>query len=260
MEGEMPKKKTATKPAKGTTTAFEPDAYVIRTSAADGRSHNGFIWPREIGATVECPDWAPTNECGNGLHGCLDGVGDWSLLSSAPDALWWVIGVRREECIDLGGKVKFPRGKIAYAGGINGALRQIAQEWKRIADEATKAANASDEAHTTADNSHASTAGECSHASTAGRYSHASTAGKSSHASTAGRYSHASTAGAGSVSCGLGFANAARAGAGGAICLVHLGADGEIIAIRASKVGENGIRPDVLYRLSAAGEFEEVDS
>jgi hypothetical protein len=34
--------------------------------------------------------------------------------------------------------------------------------------------------------------------------------------------------------------------------------NGEIVHIRASKVGENGIKPDVWYSLSADGEFVEL--
>jgi len=36
--------------------------------------------------------------------------------------------------------------------------------------------------------------------------------------------------------------------------------DGELIHIRASKVGDNGIKADAWYQLSEDGEFVEVDS
>jgi hypothetical protein len=36
---------------------------------------------------------------------------------------------------------------------------------------------------------------------------------------------------------------------------VYRNDDGEIVHIRASKVGENGIEPDTYYMLSANGEF-----
>ena len=38
---------------------------------------------------------------------------------------------------------------------------------------------------------------------------------------------------------------------------LRIGADGRLIHIRASKVGENGIKPDVWYTLDAQGEFVE---
>ena len=42
--------------------------------------------------------------------------------------------------------------------------------------------------------------------------------------------------------------------------MVHRNNHGELLQIRASKVGENGIKPDVFYTLCAAGEFVEVES
>lgn len=51
----------------------------------------------------------------------------------------------------------------------------------------------------------------------------------------------------------------ARAAAGGAIVLCHRNDRGELLHIRASKVGENGVTADVWYTLSAAGEFVQVE-
>ena len=44
----------------------------------------------------------------------------------------------------------------------------------------------------------------------------------------------------------------------GAIVLVYRNMDDEIIHIRASKVGENGIKPDTWYTLNSDGDFIEV--
>jgi hypothetical protein len=46
----------------------------------------------------------------------------------------------------------------------------------------------------------------------------------------------------------------------GAIVLVHRNDDGEIVHIRASKVGENGIKAGVWYSLDAGGQFVEVEA
>ena len=230
---------------------FVPDAFVIRTT--------------------EAPDWDPENgaepgdKCGCGLHGLLDGVGDWSLLSSAHDALWWIVGVKRAECVDLDGKVKFPRGTVVYFGGANGALNTIAKEWKRIAQGAGESkgatATAGDSAHanTAGDSAHANTAGDSAHANTAGNYAHANTAGDSAHANTAGDYAHANTKGVNAVAVALGKRGRAKAGQGGALCLVSWDEHSNIAAIRASKVGENGIKADTWYELSSDGDFVEVE-
>jgi hypothetical protein len=61
-----------------------------------------------------------------------------------------------------------------------------------------------------------------------------------------------------SVAVGAGYENKARAASGCAIVLVYRNNEGEIVHIRASKVGENGIKPDVWYSLDADGEFVEA--
>ncbi|HHW4685760.1 MAG TPA: hypothetical protein ACQGQG_10820 [Xylella sp.] len=64
-----------------------------------------------------------------------------------------------------------------------------------------------------------------------------------------------------SVAASLGIQGRARATAGNAIVLCYRnGYDGRLIHIRASRVGENGIEPDVWYTLNASGEFVEVET
>jgi hypothetical protein len=77
-------------------------------------SHGGFCWPDS--GPVSAPDWQPTAECGNGLHGFLWGEGDGSLANWSEDARWLVVSVQAETIIDLGGKVKFPSGEVVYVG------------------------------------------------------------------------------------------------------------------------------------------------
>ena len=50
-----------------------------------------------------------------------------------------------------------------------------------------------------------------------------------------------------------------KACAGGAIVLCYRNDEGELLHIRASKVGENGIEPDAWYSLSAGGEFVKIE-
>ena len=96
---------------------------ILRTSNADGTSHGGFVWPKK--GHVEAPDWKPTKECGNGLHGAQKGVGDSSLFNWSPDALWQIVEVDEATIIDLGGKVKFPAGNVIYTGDRAGATALI---------------------------------------------------------------------------------------------------------------------------------------
>ncbi|MGH8446436.1 MAG: DUF7666 domain-containing protein [Solimonas sp.] len=77
-------------------------------------------------------------------------------------------------------------------------------------------------------------------------------------ASATGDQGAASASGAAAVAIGTGACSKARAGADGAIVLVNRDDDGNIRHIRASKVGENGIKPDTFYTLDDNGEFEET--
>jgi hypothetical protein len=86
-------------------------------------SHGGFVWPES--GPVECPDWEPVDECGNGLHGLLWGVGDAELLNWSPDAKWLVVSVEASTLVDLCGKVKFPRGEVVHCGDVKSATEYI---------------------------------------------------------------------------------------------------------------------------------------
>ncbi|HHM9772325.1 TPA: hypothetical protein ACRNYT_003220 [Pseudomonas aeruginosa] len=96
-------------------------------------------------------------------------------------------------------------------------------------------------------------------ASNTGDYSAASNTGYQSAASNTGYRSAAEVSGKESVAASLGIEGRARASAGSAIVLCHRDDEGRLIHIRASKVGENGVKPDTWYQLSAEGEFVEFD-
>ncbi|MEZ6819353.1 hypothetical protein AB4104_19365 [Pseudomonas aeruginosa] len=105
----------------------------------------------------------------------------------------------------------------------------------------------------------ASNTGNRSAASNTGDYSAASNTGYQSAASNTGNRSAAEVSGKESVAASLGIEGRARASAGSAIVLCHRDDEGRLIHIRASKVGENGVKPDTWYQLSAEGEFVEFD-
>ncbi|HBO9210456.1 TPA: hypothetical protein L5D58_005416 [Pseudomonas aeruginosa] len=114
-------------------------------------------------------------------------------------------------------------------------------------------------ASNTGDYSAASNTGDYSAASNTGDYSAASNTGNRSAASNTGNRSAAEVSGQESVAASLGIEGRARASAGSAIVLCHRDDEGHLIHIRASKVGENGVKPDTWYQLSAEGEFVEFD-
>ncbi|HBO2146466.1 TPA: hypothetical protein L4G88_005449 [Pseudomonas aeruginosa] len=114
-------------------------------------------------------------------------------------------------------------------------------------------------ASNTGDYSAASNTGDYSAASNTGNRSAASNTGNRSAASNTGNRSAAEVSGKESVAASLGIEGRARASAGSAIVLCHRDDEGHLIHIRASKVGENGVKPDTWYQLSAEGEFVEFD-
>jgi hypothetical protein len=113
-------------------------------------------------------------------------------------------------------------------------------------------------AATVGDWANAETVGDWAHAVTTGYRADASTAGNKANAVATGDKASASTDGQYAVAAALGVDGRAKAGPDGAIVLCFFEAGGRLLHIRASKVGENGIKPHVWYRLNEFGEFVEV--
>ena len=105
----------------------------------------------------------------------------------------------------------------------------------------------------------ASATGRYGAASATGDYGAASATGDYGAASATGRYGAASATGNQGVAISA-CNGRAMASATGAIVLVHRNDHGEIVHIRASKVGENGIKAGVWYSLDAGGQFVEVEA
>ncbi|EJE0323869.1 hypothetical protein M3L88_000877 [Salmonella enterica] len=105
----------------------------------------------------------------------------------------------------------------------------------------------------------ATNTGYQSAATNTGDRSAATNTGNWSAATNTGYQSAAEVSGSQSVAASLGIEGKARASEGGAIVLCYRDEDGELIHIRASKVGENGIMPDTWYQLDEDGEFVECE-
>jgi len=130
----------------------------------------------------------------------------------------------------------------------------------------------------TGDSGHAAATGDSGHAATTGYYGHAAATGIGGHAAATGYSGHAAATGIGghaaatgysghaaatgysAVASACGIAGRAKAGPSGAIMLACISEkDRSILAVRASKVGENGVKANCWYRLSAEGAFIEVE-
>ena len=92
-----------------------------------------------------------------------------------------------------------------------------------------------------------------------GNRSAASNTGNRSAASNTGYQSAAEVSGSHSVAAAFGIEGKARASENSALVLCYRNDEGELIHIRASKVGENGIKPNTWYTLNENGQFEEIE-
>ena len=97
-------------------------------------------------------------------------------------------------------------------------------------------------------------------ASSTGYRGAASSTGDYGAASSTGSRGAASSTGKHAVAMACGYEGRAMAGETGAIVLVCRNDDGDLIHIRASKVGDNGIQAGVWYQLNADGEFIEASN
>ncbi|ECF6179630.1 hypothetical protein DS692_21700 [Salmonella enterica subsp. enterica] len=111
----------------------------------------------------------------------------------------------------------------------------------------------------TGNQSAATNTGDWSAATNTGYRSAATNTGYRSAATNTGYRSAAEVSGSQSVAASLGIEGKARASEGGAIVLCYRDEDGELIHIRASKVGENGIMPNTWYQLDKDGEFVKCE-
>ncbi|MCK8788356.1 hypothetical protein MY556_00135 [Haemophilus influenzae] len=110
----------------------------------------------------------------------------------------------------------------------------------------------------TGDQSAATNTGDQSVATNTGYRSAATNTGDRSAATNTGDQSVAEVSGKQSIAVALGWQSKAKASINGAIVCVYRNHDGELIHIKASKVGENNIKADTWYTLDEFGEFVEV--
>ena len=86
---------------------------ILRKCSQNGLSRNNFRYGN-VGDVVTCPDWNPEPKCGNGLHGLLEGNGEWALLEGVD---WLVIEAETEDIVNIDNeKCKFKTGKILFRG------------------------------------------------------------------------------------------------------------------------------------------------
>ena len=106
----------------------------------------------------------------------------------------------------------------------------------------------------------ATNTGYQSAATNTGNRSAATNTGNWSAATNTGNRSVAEVSGRGSIAITTGHDSKSKADNDGAIVCVYRDCNGNLMHIKASKVGENGIKANTWYTLDANGEFIEVES
>jgi len=139
--------------------------------------------------------------------------------------------------------------EISISGLVEAAIEYTSRRCKPIDPESPASA--------TGYKVSASATGTYGAASATGDQGAASATGYKGSASATGDHGAASATGIASIAAATGLNGSAKGASGCAIVLVRRDVDGTIIHIRASKVGENGVKPGVWYSLDENGEFME---
>jgi len=181
--------------------------------------------------------------CSSGFHACenpLDTLNYYPLIGSRFAIVEYAGEVERKSESDskVCGATLTVKAEVKFGSLIEKAVGYIIGKAKE---------------ETSGRHSHAATLGDHSHAATSGGASHAATSGDHSHAATSGYHSHAEAKGKNSAAAAIGYGAKARAGKTGGVALAEYDNKGNLVAMFASLVGQNGIEPDTWYRLENGG-------
>ena len=213
----------------------------------------------EIGKTYEHK--GDVKACESGFHACEYPLDVLSYYSPAVSK-FAVVKMSGETSKDSD-DTKIASAKITIETEINlPEMVKKAVEWikGKVDWNAAKVFNTGNQsvATNTGDWSVATNTGYRSVATNTGYRSVATNTGNQSVATNTGYRSVAEVSGKQSIAVALGWQSKAKASIDGAIVCVYRNDDGELIHIKASKVGENNIKADTWYTLDGFGEFVEV--
>ena len=212
-----------------------------------------------------------TKACESGFHACEYPLDVFSYYAPA-SSVFAVIEAsgdidRKGDDSKITSSKLTVKAEIGIAGLVKAAIEYTASRTKPSKSKKTNNDQERSQASNTGNRSAASNTGDDSAASNTGNRSAASNTGFQSAASNTGDYSAASNTGfqsaasvggKESVAIATGYQSKAMGADSCAIVLVYRNDDGEIVHIRASKVGENGIKPNVWYSLDKNGDFFEA--
>ena len=219
----------------------------LRTCNADGTSYGGFKWNLEIGSITEASDWNPEPECGRGLHGLLNGKGDREHLNHSKDALWMVCEALGP-IVDLNNKIKTSKAKTLFVGDRKGATDFLIASGCNPSEVVGAFITGGDRSTVTGGSDSTVTGGKWSTV-TGGNWS--TVTGGEYSTVTGGDYSTV-TGGDNSTVTG-GYGSTVTGGDGSILSLKWF--DGKRTRIVTAYVGEDGIEPNIAYKLDDNGKF-----
>ena len=204
----------------------------------------------EVGKTYEHK--GDVKVCERGFHACeypLDVLSHYS-----PAVSKFAVVKMSGETSKNSDDTKIASAKITIETEINlPEMVKKAVEWikGKVDWDAAKISN-------TGNQSAATNIGDWSAATNTGYQSAATNTGDWSAATNTSNRSAAEVSGKQSIAVALGWQSKAKASIDGAIVCVYRNDNGDLIHIKASKVGENNIKADTWYTLDEMGEFVEV--
>ena len=234
----------------------------------------------------------PVDACSGGFHACEHPLNVFSYYAPASGSRFAVVEQsgdisRHDEDTKVASRTITIKAELDLPGLIRAAIEYTFSRANPVDPESPASATGyRGAASATGDRGAASATGDRGAASATGDQGAASATGDQGAASATGRYGAASATGDQGAASATGYRGAASAtgdqgaasatgdrGAAisvgykgramasdtGAIVLAYRNEDGEIIHIRASKVGDNGIKAGVWYSLDKDGEFFEVE-
>ena len=255
--------KKATAPKNDTLPVFADPVLVLRTCDADLKSWGKFQWPSE--GYVEAPYWSPEPVCGYGLHGLLEGEGDWGLLDWSFEAKALVVEVDRAGIVELSGKVKFKGGIVRKVTSLAVAMcelfcnseriaKSVADSIKEIRKQATeKASGYVSRLAASGNASQLAASGDDSRLAASGWRSRLAASGNASRLAASGDDSRLAASGDDSVVMAAGLRSTASASKNGVIALTWH--DGTRYRVTVGYVGEDGIEPGAAYCVDDAGKL-----
>ena len=201
--------------------------------------------------------------CSQGFHACEMPLDAWTYYGPAQGSRYCTVELGGATANNDGCDSKIAAAEITIKAEVR--LPQVirsAVEWILARAKGNTATGDSGHAAATGDyghaaatggSGHAAATGYSGHAAATGDYGHAAAMGAYGHAAATGDYGHAAVKGKNAIAAAFGKNGTAKAEAGGAIMLAAYDDDWNLVAVFSSKVGENGIKAGVTYRLGRDG-------